>query len=195
MAWSSCFPMPDFALSESGRGGCTVSMMFSRRRNYALASLMASWARFSAVFASALASASGLSRRIALTRFTGLPFSGALQAETLPLGCTAVTPHFKQPNLIFRLWLTWRAATQSLRLLNARQASLRLVRGGRMACNCNASFLFWSWFAASCSVAVGPFLIQWIGLKDCAAALAAPKKKLVATTPTNITLAFIFTLR
>src|SRR6267378_3391934 len=166
-------------------------MMFSRRWNYELASLMSPWARFSAVLTSALASASGLRRRIALTRFTGLPFSGALQAEALPLDCTAVTCHFKQVNLIFRLWLTWRAATQSLRLLNAKQASLRLVRGGRMACNCDASFWFWSLFAASCSVAVGLFLIQWIGLKDCAAALAAPKKKLVATTPTIITLAFI----
>src|SRR5712692_3039729 len=152
---------------------------------------MSSWARFSAVLASALASASGLSRRIALTRFTGLPFSGALQAEALPLDCTAVSSHFKQVNRIFRLWLTWRAATQSLRLLNARQASVRLVRGGRIACNCSASFWFWSLLAASCSVAVGPFLIQLIGLKDCAAALAAPRKKLVARTPTTIILAFI----
>src|SRR6267143_2921475 len=151
---------------------------------------MSSWARFSAVLASALASASGLSRRIALTRFTGLPFSGALQAEALPLDCTAVSSHFKQVNLILRLWLTWRAATQSLRLLNARQASLRLVRGGRIACNCNASFWFWSLFAASCSVAVGLFLIQWMGLRDCAA-LAAPRKKLVARAPTIIILAFI----
>src|SRR3981189_771242 len=100
-------------------------------------------------------------------------------------------PHFRQPNLIFRLWLTCRAATQSLRLLNARQASLRLVRGGRMGCNCDGSFLVWSLFAASCSVAVGLFLIQWMGLRDCAAALIAPKKILAATTPTIITLAFI----
>src|SRR5216684_1768518 len=105
---------------------------------------MSSWARFSAVLASALASASGLSRRIALTRFTGLPFSGALQAEALPLDCTAVSSHFKQVNLIFRLWLSWMAATQLLRLLNDRQASVRLVLCGRIACNLSAIFWFWS---------------------------------------------------
>src|SRR6266852_506813 len=113
---------------------------------------------------------------IAFARLKAFPSSGALQEDTLPLpGWTPVTSHFKQLNLILRLWLTCSAATHSLNCRKAVQASSNFVRGGKSACSCDASFLLCSPFAASCSLAVGPFLIQWMGLYDCAAGFAAPR--------------------
>src|SRR4029077_12282459 len=129
---------------------------------------------------------------MAFARLKAFPPSGALQ-DTLPLpGWTPVTSHFKQLNLILRLWLTCRAATHSLNCRKAVQASSNFVRGGKSACSCDASFLLCSPFAASCSLAVGPFLIQWIGLYDCAAAFAAPRNSTAAIRPAMIHLFFIF---
>src|ERR1700680_4351945 len=98
---------------------------------------------------------------MALARLKPLPRSGAVHEETFPLtGCTAVISHFRQLNLILRLWLTCSAATQSFNWRNAVQASSSFVFCGKMACSSEASFLLSSAFAASCSLAVGPFLIQ-----------------------------------
>src|SRR5713226_6210335 len=131
---------------------------------------------------------------MAFARLKPFPSSGALQEDTLPLpGWTPVTSHFKQLNLILRLWLTCSAATHSLNCRKAVQASSSFVRGGKSACSCDASFLLCSPFAASCSLAVGPFLIQWVGLYDCAAALAAPRNTSAATKPAMIPLFFMFT--
>src|SRR6266852_606278 len=128
---------------------------------YEVASLMSSCARRSAFFASALASACGFSVWMAFARLSGLPPSGALQEATLPLaGWTPVTSHFRQLNLIFKLWLMCSAATHAFNCLNDVQASSSLVFGGSRACSSAASFLLSSLFAASCSLAVGPFLIQ-----------------------------------
>src|ERR1700739_314766 len=113
---------------------------------------------------------------MAFARLKAFPASGALHEDTLPPpGWTPVTSHFRQLNLILRLWLTYSEATHSFNCRNAVQASSNFVRGGKRAWSCDASFLLCSLFAASCSLAVGPFLIQWIGLYDCAAAFAAPK--------------------
>src|SRR6266849_10984972 len=113
---------------------------------------------------------------MAFARLKAFPLSGTLQEDTLPLaGLSPVTSHFKQLNLILRLWLTCSAATHSLNCRKAVQASSNFVRAGKSACSCDASFLLCSPFAASCSLAVGPFLIQWMGLYDCAAAFAAPR--------------------
>src|SRR6202011_997034 len=156
---------------------------------------MSSCARFSALFDSALASAPGFSNWMALARFNALPPSGAVHEDTLPLpGLTPVTSHFKQLNLILRLWLTCSAATHSLNCRKDVQASSSFVRGGKSACSCDANFLLCSPFAASCSLAVGPFLIQWMGLYDCAAAFAAPRSTSAAVKPAMIHLFFIFTL-
>src|ERR1700730_5859896 len=98
---------------------------------------------------------------MAFARLKALPRSGAVQEETFPpTGCTAVISHFKQLNLILRLWLTCSAATQSFNWRNAVQASSSLAFAGKMAWSSEVSFLLSSAFAASCSVAVGPFLIQ-----------------------------------
>src|SRR6266581_4063821 len=124
------------------------------------ASLISSRARFSAFFASVRKLASGFSTRIALLRSMALSFDGAAHDLTSPAGFAPVTFHLRQLNLIETLWLTWSDATQSFRLLNPAQASFKLVRGGRTACNCWDSFFSCSLFAASCSLAVGlgPFL-------------------------------------
>src|SRR4029077_10162929 len=53
------------------------------------------------------------------------------------------------------------------------------------------SFLLCSLFAASCSLAVGPFLIQWMGLYNCAAAFAAPRSTSAAIKPLIIHLFFM----
>src|SRR4029077_8416778 len=159
---------------------------------YDQASLMSSCARFSAFLASALASASGFNVRMAFARLKAFPSSGARQEVTLPLpGWTAVTSHFKQLNLILRLRLTYSAATHSFNCRNAVQASSNFVRGGKSACSCDASFLLCSLFAASCSLAVGPFLSQWMGLYDCAAAFAATRSTSAAIKPAMIHLFFI----
>src|SRR5712664_251294 len=127
---------------------------------------MSSRARFSAVFASERELASGFSPRIALLRLMALSCDGAAHDLTSPAGFAPVTSHLRQLNLMERLWLTCSEATQSLRLLNPAQASLRLVRGGSTACNCRDNFFSSSLFAASCSLAVGlgPFLIHFSGL-------------------------------
>src|ERR1700687_891269 len=129
---------------------------------------------------------------MAFARLKAFPSSGALQEVTLPLpGWTPVTSHFKQLNLIFRLRLTYSVATHSFNCRNAVQASSNFVRGGKSACSCDASFLLCSRFAASCSLAVGPFLIQCMGLYDCAAAFAAPRSTSAAIKPAMIHLFFM----
>src|SRR5216683_5580595 len=157
---------------------------------YELASLMSSRARLSAFLDSVLASASGFSTRMALFRLIGLSLIGASHDLTSPLGCTAVRCHFRQLNLICKLWLTCSAATHPSRSLNDEQAFFRVVRGGSNACSCSVSFLSSSLCAASCSVAVGlgPFLIHFIGLYERAAAPAAHSKTL---TPAMIHLFFM----
>src|SRR5215467_10823544 len=67
------------------------------------ASLMSSRARRSAFRASAFASASGFRARMALLRVSAL--DGASHDLTSPPGRTAVMSHFRQLNLIFKLWL------------------------------------------------------------------------------------------
>src|SRR5256885_957782 len=68
-----------------------------------LASLMSSCARLSAFLDSTLALASGFRACIALFRDSA--FGGAAQDFASLLGRTAVMFHFRQLNLIFRLWL------------------------------------------------------------------------------------------
>src|SRR6266404_8785183 len=98
---------------------------------------------------------------MALLRLSGFPPSGAAHAETFPFtGWVPVTSHFKQLNLILRLWLRCSAATHSVNCRNPVQASSSFVFGGKIAWSSEASFLLWSLFAASCSLAVGPFFSQ-----------------------------------
>src|ERR1700731_1692735 len=100
--------------------------------------------------------------------------------------------HFKQLNLVLRLWLMCSAATHSLNCRNDEQASSSFVFAGKIACSSEASFLLCSLLEASCSLAVGPFLSQSIGLYDCAAAFAAPRNASPAISPAMIHLFFIF---
>src|SRR5690348_8003348 len=123
--------------------------------------------------------------RIALLSGNALFLGGASHDFTSPLGRAAVMSHFRQLYLIFKLRLTWSAATQSSKLANPLHASLRVVFGGSSACNCSVSFRSSSLFAASCSLAVnrGLPLIHLRGLLERAAAPAAPSKILIAAAP------------
>src|ERR1700704_3574557 len=85
------------------------------------------------------------------------------------------------------------AATHSLNCRNDEQASSSFVFAGKIACSSEASFLLCSLLAASCSLAVGPFFSQRIGLYDCAAARAAPRNTSTAIRPATTHLIFIFT--
>ena len=67
---------------------------------------MSSRARFSAFLASVRAWASGLSTMMALLRSMALSLDGAAHDLMSPEGFAPVTSHFRQLNLMVRLWLT-----------------------------------------------------------------------------------------
>src|SRR6202521_1479699 len=155
---------------------------------------MSSRARFSAFFASVLASASGFSTLMALLRLMPFSLGGASHDLMSPAGFVPVTSHFKQLNLIFRLWLTRSEATHSSRTLNWAQASFSVVRGGSSVFSNVVNFFSMSLFPASCWLAVGAgaFLIHLIGLYECSPALAAPARTPHPTIPTIVQMIHLF---